>query len=304
MKIAILIILFCVTAVFSVSAQIPSPMFIQDVVWSPDGKYIAFTGIHDLDRTTNTVKSDIYVVRVDGTEFRQMTDNEKNEYYVSWIKGRITFGAETPGTKDSSIFTVDQDGSNLRQVSKNGTNARAPSASSDGKRVVFVSARDGGKPQIYVINADGSDEKRLTSDPLVGFYNPQFSPNAKQIVYYAEKGDNLDQVWVMNADGSHQTLVTGGIGHNIYPGWTPDGKRIIFSSSNREKDAAGAFIKGSYVHLINPDGTGLTKLGDVKSFYARFSPDGKKIAYIAGGFPQSSIYIANADGSGATKITK
>ena len=44
------------------------------------------------------------------------------------------------------------------------------------------------------------------------------------------------------------------------------------------------------------------KLGNIKSFFARFSPDGKKIAYISGKFPQTAIYIANADGSNQVKI--
>ena len=108
----------------------------------------------------------------------------------------------------------------------------------------------------------------------------------------------------MNSDGSNQTLLTGGIGHNIFPAFSPDGKRIIFSSSNRNAQTDGSYVEGSFVYMINTDGSNLTKIANLKSYFARFSPDGKKIAYISGKFPETAIYIANADGSGAMKLTK
>ena len=55
---------------------------------------------------------------------------------------------------------------------------------------------------------------------------------------------------------------------------------------------------------MNTDGSGLAKIGNINSFFARYSPNVKKIAYISGKFPETAIYIANADGSGAVKITK
>ena len=45
-------------------------------------------------------------------------------------------------------------------------------------------------------------------------------------------------------------------------------------------------------------------IGSTPAYFARFSPDGKRIAYVAGKFPESAVYIANADGSGAVRVTK
>ena len=296
-----LTLLFCST-VSEASAQ--TTMFHQDVAWSPDGKYIAFTGTRDFDRATNTYKVDIYVIGVDGSDLRRLTGDDANEYYTSWAKDRIAFSSEVRGSKVSDIFTVSPDGAEIRQITKGPGHNGTPSISRDGKRVVFASTRGGEKYQLYTMNADGSKVTRLTNDQRIAYFNPQFSPDGKRIVYYTEKGDGKDQICVMNSDCSNKTLLTANIGHNIYPGWSPDGKRIIFSSSKRDADSKGNYIDGSFLYTMNADGSGIKKLGNIKSFFARFSPDGKKIAYISGRFPETQIYVANADGSGAVKITK
>ncbi len=288
---------------FCVAAQ-TGGMFHQDISWSPDGKYVAFTGMYDFDRQKNTFKANIYTIRSDGSDLKKLTSDEKNEFYTSWAKGRIAFSSEIPGTRDSDIYTMDADGSNLRQLTKGPGKNSTPSFSRDGKKVAFVSTRDGGKYQIYVMSSDGSQLKRLTSDPNIGYFNPQFSRDGKRVVYYAEKGDQKDQIWTMNADGSNQKLLTVNVGHNIFPSWSRDGKKIIFSSSRREMDTTSSYVDGSYLYVMNADGSSLAKLGNIKSYFARFSPDGKKIAYISGKFPETAIFIANADGSGAIQVTE
>jgi Tol biopolymer transport system component len=298
-----IVLLAHVLASTMLAASAQTAMFHQDVSWSPDGKYLAFTGMHDFDDQRRNFKADVYVVRSDGSGLRKISADDKNEFYTSWAKGRVAFGVDTPGTKDSDIYTANPDGSDLRQVTKGGRNV-TPSISRDGKRIAFAAPSDGQKNQIYVVNADGSNVTRLTTDPTIGHYNPQWSPDGKRIVYYTEKGDGKDQVWVMNADGSKQTLLTANIGHNIFPGWSPDGKKIIFSSSKRDADSSGSYIDGSFLYTMNADGSGLQKVGNIKSFFARFSPDGKKIAYVSGSFPSTAIYIANANGSGEVKLTK
>lgn len=285
-------------------AQTNAAMFCQDVSWSPDGKYIAFTGLHDFVKETNSFQTDIYVMRWDGSGEVKITDDKKNEYYTSLSKKRIAYSGGVKGAKVSDIYTANYDGTDVRQITKDAGNNSAPAFSRDGKRIAFISTRDTEKYQIYVMNSDGSHVIRLTKDDAVGFFNPQWSPDGKLLVYYAEKGDVLDQVWTMNADGTGAHLLTAGIGHNIYPGWSADGRTIIFSSSKRYADTSGPFVKGSFLYRIKADGTDLAKLGNIQSFFARVSPDGKKIAYISGGFPRSSIFVADVDGSNPKQLTR
>jgi TolB protein len=278
--------------------------FFQDLSWSPDGRYLAVTGMYAFQERSKDFKADIFVIRADGSGgMTRITAEDRRDFYTAWAGGRIAFGTDAAEGKDSDIYTARPDGTDVRQVTKGPGRNATPAFSRDGKWIAFVSTRDGGKHQIYIARADGSGLKRLTTDASVGYYNPQFSPDGRAIVYYAEKGDQKDQIWMMDADGSDQKLLTGGVGHNIFPGWSPDGRKIIFSSSNREKDDKGSYIDGSFLYTMNADGSGLAPLGQIKSFFARFSPDGRHIAYISGKFPQTAIYLANADGTGAVKIT-
>jgi TolB protein len=146
------------------------------------------------------------------------------------------------------------------------------------------------------MNSDGSNQTRLTRDDTRD-YNPAWSPDGRRITFYAERGDQKDQVWVMNADGREAKLLTGGVGHNIFPAFASDGARVLFTSK-REGDS---FF---HIYSVKTDGTDLKRLCEQEAFFARPSPDGKKIAFTAGRFPESAIYVMNSDGTGVVRLTK
>jgi Tol biopolymer transport system component len=84
------------------------------------------------------------------------------------------------------------------------------------------------------------------------------------------------ELWVMNADGSEQRQLTHLGGANFGPSWTPDGKKIIFSS-NYKNPRGGNFD----LYLVALDGTGLTQITNDEGFdgFPMFSPDGKKLIW-------------------------
>ena len=174
----------------------------------------------------------------------------------------------------------------------------APSGSG---RIAFISDRSG-RPQIYVMNADGSNITSLIDPP--GRINESFttklafSPDGRKVAFIADKSDQCCQLYVVDIDGSSVTRMTKTTGEYRYPAFSPDGQRIAFAT-----------VYGLYyeqIFMMNLDGSNLTRLTNLRggSFYPSFSPDGRKIAFISGkNYFFWGIYVMNVDGSGVTRLT-
>lgn len=115
-------------------------------------------------------------------------------------------------------------------------------------RIAFVSDRDG-NPEIYVMNADGTDLTRLTDTPGAE-RDPVWSPDGQRIAFLY--GD----IYVMNADGTDRTQITNTSAGKENIAWSPDGQRIVFAA----KETSNA--RGWVIYVVNADGTDLTRLTD------------------------------------------
>ena len=104
----------------------------------------------------------------------------------------------------------------------------APSWSPDGRRIVFVSYRDGNS-EIFVMNVDGSGVTRLI-DTEAWEYDPRSSPDDRRIVFVSSRDENLE-IYVMDADGSDVTRLTdNNVWTTEHPSWSPDGPGTSCSS--------------------------------------------------------------------------
>ena len=209
------------------------------------------------------------------------------------------------------IYTAKTDGSDLHRLTNYGVYTAEGVISPDGKKVVFTSLK-GGDLDIYTMNIDGSDVRQLTTTP--GYDGgPWWSPDGSKIAYRAWHPTdtalvnyrellaqrlvrpNRMELWVMNADGSNQHQITQLGGANFGPSWTPDGKRLIFSS-NYKQPRSGNFD----LYLINLDGSGLEQVTISAGFngFPQFSPDGKQLVWVVesecGGRPHEiNIFVAD-----------
>jgi Tol biopolymer transport system component len=100
-------------------------------------------------------------------------------------------------------------------------------------QVAFASQRTG-VPQIYIINADGSDLHPITNLPQ-GACQPSWSPNGSRLVFTSPCQINTDSysessLYLINADGSNLAPLSSAPGGDFDPAWSPDGKRIAFTS--------------------------------------------------------------------------
>jgi hypothetical protein len=98
----------------------------------------------------------------------------------------------------------------------NGCGGGGTTITSTGPRIVFVSSRDGNR-EIYSMNADGSDVRRLTNNPAPD-YSPAPSPDGRRIVFVSERDGNPN-IYSMNADGSDQRRLTTSTVADEQPAW-------------------------------------------------------------------------------------
>jgi Tol biopolymer transport system component len=95
------------------------------------------------------------------------------------------------------------------------------------------------------MNADGSNQTRLTNAPGRWSDWPAWSPDGSKLAFDSNMGFNGYQICVMNADGSNRIALTS-LGKNTLPDWSPDGKKIAFSSDRSGHQA---------IYLMDTDGS-------------------------------------------------
>lgn len=171
-----------------------------------------------------------------------------------------------------------------------GTSLAAPE--NDG-RIVFQSNRDGNW-EIYVMDADGRNQKRLTNEPATD-ERPSWSPDGTKIAFGSQRGGNTD-IYVMNANGGGLKRLTTDPGDDYAPQWSPDGTKITFRSSrdgNKE------------VYVMNADGSGQTNISNNRAddHGPIWSPDGTRIAFSSDRAGNNDIYLMNPDGSNVVQLT-
>ena len=112
---------------------------------------------------------------------------------------------------------MNQDGSG-ETILSSGTRDVFSDWSPDGAKILFTSARDGNW-KIYVMDADGSNQTRITNDPRRQ-RNPVWSPDGREIAFECSREDGTRDIYMMNSDGSDWVNLTQGVGDNGWPSWS------------------------------------------------------------------------------------
>jgi len=298
-------------------------------LWSPDDKKVIFYKERDDSGA-------LYLANFDGSnEVRLPFQANNMEWSPDGTKVVYQFGRPTP---DLYVYTFETGKSEV--VVENPSFDGDPSFSPDGRRIAFVSGRDG-NPEIYVQDLDGSNLHRLTDHPARDAF-PTFSPDGTQIVFNSNREDENLDVYIMNADGSGvRRLTTWQSDEEEFPGcWSADGTKIFLISNRSGKDnlyvmnvepfAPSEILKDASVDLqfptFSPDGatilfqaeaedkSGELRLFDIKSGrvstllktttgdgYPKFSPDGSMVVFQDRIERNGEICLIRADGSGGVK---
>ncbi len=295
------------------------------------GRRVAFTS------SIGPGPSPLYVANADGSGQRWLTLNAWIFGFV-WSPDGRTIAFESMRDGNSEIYVVNADGSGQRRLTRNPARDFAPAWSPDGQRIAFVRDRDRirirgrprtHRPEVYVMNADGSRQVRLVRRGRQPLWSPDgrrlaftrgqgggsayvvnvdgsgernvtrgpvgdftWSPDGRRIAFDSERDGN-SEIYVVNADGGGLRRLTRNAGRDLAPAWSPDGRRIAFAGSRG-------------IHVMNADGSRQRNLmrKPMRDFAPAWSPDGRRIAFGSLRDGNAEIYVMNADGSGQRNLTR
>lgn len=197
---------------------------------------------------------DIYTARPDGSDVRRLTDTRgyDAEATLSADGKKIVFTSVRDG--DLDIYVMNADGSDPTRLTTTLGYDGGAFFSPDGSKICFRASRPTGddarsyreflardlvKPtalEIFVMNADGSDQRQVTKNGAANFC-PFFHPSGEKLLYAsnqsevkARSSDPFD-LYLVNLDGSGEERVTYHPTFDAFPMFSPDGKKLVWASN-------------------------------------------------------------------------
>jgi len=228
--------------------------------WSPDGSAITFE--------TSRAPAGIWIMNSDGSNQRSLLTNSAfgfpNELHWSQDGHSIAFGAYASASSSERVIMIaDANGAHAHRFIPSSHNQHWPSWSPDGAKIAFMEEDDSVGYSIYVANADGTAQQRLSFGTD---FMPEWSPDGSRIVFVNLDVQNFSssRIFVMQADGSHKlALTTGDVDE---PTWSPDGRQLAFERFGTDSAPNGPIE----IYRMNADGSRVLAITEVGSTLQEF----------------------------------
>lgn len=215
--------------------------------------------------------AEIYSLSAESPEWTNLTNTPFSENWPEWSPdGRwIAYQSNQHGRLD--VWVMAADGSQARRLTDNDAHDYLPAWSPDGSQMTFLSRRQEPwdveeAPHVYIMNADGSGQRRLFADSPHTSTAAKWLPDGSGFLLTRRTGDDGGDLYIVDADGNIVRQLTDDAAYNGGAEISPDGRQVAFYSAHGDE---------SEIHIINLDGTGRrTIVSGGQYWYPRWSPDG------------------------------
>jgi TolB protein len=228
---------------------------------SPDGGSVVYSGY---DRSTG--RFEIYDYDLNKKIAFPLTSafGDLNGPEISPDLKTIVFTRYTNDPNHPTLWLMDSSGGHYRQVSN--ISAWDPTWSPDGVQVLFASDRDG-LDQLYIINTDGSNLRKVSNLPALRGRSDWSQQNL--IVTYSGAPWSRE-IYIMKSDGTNERQISPTGGNSQGPSFSPDGMWIAFTAYFEKFND----INGCEIYIMRIDGTGLRRLtnNDYCDYQPRWGP--------------------------------
>jgi len=256
----------------------------QNPAFSPDGRTMVFTRF---DQGYNDGPAGLFLLDPSTGAVTRLTPSEDQDNVnlpgSCWnpVTDRIVFASDRAEADD--LWRIAPDGSDFTRITHHaGTPWYVePSWSPDGSRIVFqadtpANSEDGYTGKIFVIDADGSDLRSLTSDPTFDDRQPNWSPAGDRILFQRHRPNAEDwDLVTIDPDGSDLRVVADTSSSDTDASWSPDGRFIVYSSDFGGLETPNIFV------VPETGGTPIRVTFDAthEDGAPSWSPDGRWIAF-------------------------
>jgi Tol biopolymer transport system component len=185
----------------------------------------------------------VYVLERASGEVRPVSDPAYWSFGPTWSSRDLIAFFSRKGGNAINVWTVRPDGSQARQITDAPGESRQPWRSPDGRALAISADHGGGVFQVWLMDADGAKPRAITTRG--SFAQPFWSPDGRSFAVSARTDGPFHRICVMDADGSNLRPIRQPDGvDNVHPAWSPDGRRIVFTSGRQRLGALWLFEFG------------------------------------------------------------
>lgn len=222
--------------------------------WSPDASRIAFTCF---EPANGVVSAQICMYSLDAGKLVSFSRYRGTNSSPTWSPdgSQVMFSSSMQG--NAEIYLSDASGNKPKRLTFSSPTTASTSPAwnpKTGQSVAYVSDR-GGVPQLYMMNADGTNSAKLDLPDMGYVIDPSWSPNGQFLTFSWRRPSGNYDIYVMDVASRRIIELTRDAGRNERPSWAPDGRHIVFESTRGGNRQIWTMLAdGSQAHQLTTQG--------------------------------------------------